>query len=141
MAYKNFKATEIVEEIGAELRKIRRERKQTISFVAKELADSGLHISNTLLGRMENGERRIDDEALNAICAFYGVDSALVVINASEEHIRRMSIDMKQNTDTSSEFESRKLLDLYYNLNNEGQNEVARLMRLMAYMEAFKRLQ
>ena len=61
MAYKNFKATEIIEEIGAELRKIRTDNNQTISHVAIKLAEKGFQISNTLLGRIENGERRIDD--------------------------------------------------------------------------------
>ena len=89
MAYKNFKATEIIEEIGAELRKIRTDNNQTISHVAIKLAEKGFQISNTLLGRIENGERRIDDDTLNAICNYYKVDPSSVIIAASKEHIRR----------------------------------------------------
>lgn len=133
MAYKNFKMTEIIEEIGGELRKIRTARKQTISFVAGELAHSGLHISNTLLGRIENGERRIDDDTLQSICAFYDIAPSSLVISASREHIRRLSENQDDNV------EPEILLDLYNNLNLEGQKEIVHLIRLMAYMEAFKK--
>ena len=140
MAYKNFKATEIIEEIGIELRRIRTERKQTISYVATELSGTGLHISATLLGRVENGERRIDDDTLNAICTFYGVDSSEIIIAASKEHIRRISEKRMDRTDVPEEVESEQLMHLYRNLNMEGQREVTNLMRLMAYMDAFRKL-
>ena len=141
MAYKNFKATEIIEEIGAELRKIRTDNNQTISHVALELAKKGLHISNTLLGRIENGERRIDDDTLNAICNYYKVDPSSVIIAASKEHIRRLSESLSDNAVASEPFETEQLYALYHNLNAEGQKEVTNLMRLMAYMDAFKKLQ
>ena len=141
MAYKNFKATEIIEEIGAELRKIRTDNNQTISHVALELAKKGLHISNTLLGRIENGERRIDDDTLNAICNYYKVDPSSVIIAASKEHIRRLSERLSDNAAVSERVETEQLYALYHNLNAEGQKEVTNLMRLMAYMEAFKKLQ
>ena len=140
MAYKNFKSTEIIEEIGAELRRIRTEKKMTISHVAAELAGFGLHISNTLLGRIENGERRIDDDTLNAICSFYDVDPSTVIIAASREHIRRLSKNRAVMADPPETAEYALLLELYENLNSEGQKEVTHLMRLMAYMEAFKKL-
>lgn len=140
MAYKNYKGTEIIEEIGAELRSIRAEKKLTISHVAAELTGFGLQISNTLLGRIENGERRIDDDTLNAICAFYNVNPASIIISASREHIRRIS-ELQTDTDNLSlSAESDYLIDLYQNLNAEGQREVTNLMRLMAYMDAFKKL-
>ncbi len=139
MAYKNFKATEIIEEIGAELRKIRTGNNQTIRCVAVGLAKNGLHISNTLLGRIENGERRIDDDTLNAICNYYKVDPSSVIIAASKEHIRRLS-ESQSDSDASPEtIETDYLHTLYHNLNAEGQKEVANLMRMMAYMDAFKK--
>ena len=141
MAYKNFKATEIIEEIGAELRKIRTDNNQTISHVALELAKNGLHISNTLLGRIENGERRIDDDTLNAICNYYKVDPSSLIIAASKEHIRRLSEIPSDNTAISEPVETDHLYALYHNLNTEGQKEVTNPMRFMAYMEAFKKLQ
>ena len=141
MAYKNFKATEIIEEIGAELRKIRTDNNQTISHVAIKLAEEGFHISNTLLGRIENGERRIDDDTLNAICDYYRVDPSSVIIAASKEHIRRLSERLSDNAATSEPIETEQLYALYHNLNADGQKEVTNLMRLMAYMDAFKKLQ
>ena len=141
MAYKNFKATEIIEEIGAELRKIRTGSNQTISHVAVKLAEKGFHISNTLLGRIENGERRIDDDMLNAICNYYKVDPSSVIIAASKEHIRRLSERLSDNAAVSERVETEQLYALYHNLNAEGQKEVTNLMRLMDYMEAFKKLQ
>lgn len=136
MSYKNFKATEIIDEIGSELRKIRLEKKYTISYVANELMQTGLHISNTLLGRIENGERRIDDETLTAICNFYNIDANIVVIEASKKHILKLSSDQKPNSTTSSEED---ILALFNNLNTAGQKEVSQLMRLMAYMDAYKK--
>ena len=141
MAYKNFKATEIIEEIGAELRKIRTGNNQTIRHVAVKLAEKGFHISNTLLGRIENGERRIDDDMLNAICNYYKVDPSSVIIAASKEHIRRLSERLSDNAATSEPIETEQLYALYHNLNADGQKEVTNLMRLMAYMDAFKKLQ
>lgn len=135
MAYKNFKSTEIIEEIGAELRKVRLTQNYTISYVASQLTESGLTISNTLLGRVENGERRIDDETLEAICAFYQVDPKTIIIAASQEHIRRLSED----DSAPSVEQSDNLVTLFNNLNSEGQKEVSSLMRLMAYMEAYKK--
>lgn len=141
MAYKNFKATEIIEEIGTELRKIRTDSNQTISHVAIELAKNGLHISNTLLGRIENGERRIDDDTLNAICNYYNVAPSSVIIAASREHIRRLSESPSENAAASEPAETEHLYALYHNLNAEGKKEVTNLMRMMAYMDAFKKLQ
>lgn len=141
MAYKNFKATEIIEEIGAELRKIRIDNNQTISHVANKLAEKGFHISNTLLSRIENGERRIDDDTLNTICNYYQIDPSSVIIAASKEHIRRLSECLSDNATASESVEIDYMNALYHNLNTEGQKEVTNLMKLMAYMDAFKKLQ
>lgn len=141
MAYKNFKATEIIEEIGAELRKIRIDNNQTISHVANKLAEKGFHISSTLLSRIENGERRIDDDTLNAICNYYQIDPSSVIIAASKEHIRRLAECLSDNATASESVEIDYMNALYHNLNTEGQKEVTNLMKLMAYMDAFKKLQ
>ena len=45
MAYKNFRCTEIIEEIGEELRRVRKQKKLTISHVAEQVsAASGLPV-------------------------------------------------------------------------------------------------
>lgn len=138
MAYKNFKMTEIIEEIGSELRKIRKSKGMTINHVANELTRSGLQISTTLLGRVENGERRVDDDSFNAICNFYEVDPASVVILASREHIKRLS---ENRTDITSEeaAEYELVLSLYKTLNSECQKEIINLMHLMPYMDFFNK--
>ena len=59
MAYKNFVKTEIIDEIGAELRTIRKEKDETLSFVASTLEKQGFHLSATMLGRIETAERRL----------------------------------------------------------------------------------
>lgn len=138
MAYKNFKATEIIEEIGAELRKIRTGSNQTISHVANKLTENGLHISSTLLSRIETGERRIDDDTLVAICAYYKINPSSVIIAASKEHIRRLSESQPGSAAPSEPANTEHLRALYNNLNAEGQKEIANLMRLMAYMDTFK---
>ena len=135
MAYRNFKATEILEEIGVELRNVRLKQGYTISSVAEQLSKSGLQISNTLLGRIENGERRIDDDTLFKICAFYHIDPNMIVIDASKEHIKHLSDHDPSSLITDAD----TVMALYNNLNKKGQQEVSQLMRLMAYMESFKK--
>ena len=137
MAYKNFRCTEIIEEIGEELRRVRKQKKLTISHVAEQVsAASGLPVSNTLLGRIETGERRIDDEIMEAICAFYGVHSREIVIAAARKHIQRLSGETAG--DEEQENRGTSLIALFENLNKTGQKEVLSLMRLMAYMDAYK---
>lgn len=140
MAYKNFTLTEIIEEIGLELKKIRLQKKLTISHVANELANSGLHISSTLLSRMENGERRIDDVTLKALCQYYNVNPHSVVITASQVHIEKLHDDDTNDLhDVTTDSMKDQLTALYNNINADGQNEILHLMRMMAYMEAFKK--
>lgn len=137
MAYKNFRCTEIIEEIGEELRRIRKQKKQTISYVAERVAAaSGLPVSSTLLGRIETGERRIDDEIMDAICSYYGVLSRDIVIAASRKHIRRLAGTAA--ADSGPEDIGTTLVSLFENLNEAGQKEVLSLMQLMAYMDAYK---
>ena len=92
--------------------------------------------SNTLLGRIETGERRIDDEIMEAICAFYGVHSREIVIAAARKHIQRLSGETAG--DEEQENRGASLIALFENLNKTGQKEVLSLMRLMAYMDAYK---
>lgn len=145
MAYKNFKITEIIEEIGAELKKIRVEQNYTINAVVNQLSQKGFHISDTLLCRMEKGARRIDDETLSTICDFYQVVPSSVVIAASKEHIKALET-FEENADAISDDElpsdsidKENLINLFLNLNSTGQQEVLNLMKLMAYMEVFKK--
>ncbi len=141
MAYKNFCKTEILEEIGGELRKARRERKLTLAEVSEQLSARGVTLSATLLSRMENGERRIDDVTLETICSLYGVRPETVAAAASREHIRRLSPEEAAAAEAvfSPGAEEGSAAELYRNLNPEGQREVSRLMRLMAYMDAFRK--
>ena len=61
MPYKNFTKTEIIDELGAELRKARNSKGLTLTQVAGALEKRGTHVSSIMLGRIETGQRRIDD--------------------------------------------------------------------------------
>ena len=147
MAYGNFRKTEIIEEIGAELRKARKAKKYTLGDLSQQLSGRGMNFSPALLSRMENGERRIDDDTLEAVCGILEADSAAVVAAAAREHIRRVAAAAEQGeapvTGLSEILEKDQpessVTELYRNLNPEGQREVSRLMRLMAYMETFRK--
>ena len=60
MPYKNFTKTEIIDELGAELRKARNSKGLTLTQVAGALEKRGTHVSSIMLGRIETGQRRID---------------------------------------------------------------------------------
>lgn len=140
MAYKNFTLTEIIEEIGQELKKTRIQKGVTINYVANTLSESGTHISSTLLSRMENGERRIDDETLLSLCEYYQIDPKSIIIAASRMHIEKIQFDSEfDKLLYPVEMNNEELISLYKNLNHEGQKEILHLMRMMAYMEAFKK--
>ena len=154
MAYGNFRKTEIIEEIGSELKKARKAKKYTLGDLSQQLSVRGMNLSPALLSRMENGERRIDDDTLEAVCGILGADAAAVVAAASREHIRRVSADEKREDPAAGMPEGlaadppeilekdqseSSVTELYRNLNPEGQREVSRLMRLMAYMETFRK--
>ena len=87
MAYKNFKKAEIIDEIGSELRKARNAKELTLAQVADNLEQNGTHVSGIMLGRIENGQRRIDDTLLHALCELYHIDSNDLTINACQSHI------------------------------------------------------
>ena len=104
---------------------------------------------------MENGERRIDDDTLEAVCGILEADAAAVVAAAAREHIRRVRVAAGKREDPAAGLPEGPVTDrpeilekdqpessvteLYRNLNPEGQREVSRLMRLMAYMETFRK--
>lgn len=142
MAYKNFKLTEIIDEIGSELRKARLNKHETLASVSKILSTDGINLSSTMLGRIENGERRIDDELFYKLCEHYDINPFLTIISASQQHIN--DITAIHHSETISDFtvssdKDNIVLSLYNNLNPEGQHEVKSLMRMMAYMNAFKK--
>ena len=140
MAYGNFRKTEIIEEIGSELKKARKAKKYTLGDLSQKLSGRGMNLSPALLSRMENGERRIDDDTLEALCGILEADSAAVVIAAAREHIRRISEGAEKREDPAADQPESSVTELYRNLNPEGQREVSRLMRLMAYMETFRKV-
>ena len=86
MPYKDFKSTEIIDEIGLELRKLRNEKKLSLATVSDAMEQQQIHISGTMLGRMENGERRIDDSLLHALCRLYDADPNALIIRACQTH-------------------------------------------------------
>ena len=137
MAYGNFRKTEIIEEIGSELKKARKAKKYTLGDLSQQLSAQGMNLSPALLSRMENGERRIDDDTLEAVCGILEADTAAVVAAAAREHIRRVT-DRPEILEKDQPESS--VTELYRNLNPEGQREVSRLMRLMAYMETFRKV-
>ena len=157
MAYGNFRKTEIIEEIGSELRKARKAKKYTLGDLSQQLSVRGVNLSPTLLSRMENGERRIDDDTLEAVCGILEADAAAVVAAAAREHIRRVTevsgqaegpvttglpegLGPDRPEILEKEQPESSVTELYRNLNPEGQREVSRLMRLMAYMETFRKV-
>ena len=137
MAYGNFRKTEIIEEIGSELKKARNEKKYTLGELSQQLSARGMNLSPALLSRMENGERRIDDDTLEAVCGILEADASAVVAAAAREHIRRVT---DQSEILEKDQSESSVTELYRNLNPEGQREVSRLMRLMAYMETFRKV-
>ena len=77
---------------------------------------------------------------LEALCGILEADSAAVVIAAAREHIRRISEGAEKREDPAADQPESSVTELYRNLNPEGQREVSRLMRLMAYMETFRKV-
>lgn len=142
MAYKNFKLTEFIEEIGTELRTIRTAKKLTINNVANNLSSSELSLSATMLGRIETGERRIDDELFLSLCQYYGADPYNLIKRAAQNHIDALKTPSEQpgeSENASAILTPEELYRLYSNINNEGKKEIGTLLRMMAYMNAFKK--
>lgn len=137
MAYKNFVKTEIIDEIGAELRTIRKEKDETLSFVASTLEKQGFHLSATMLGRIETAERRLDDDLFTALCDHYLVNPDELIIRACKAHINTLSKNLPDGD--TKDYSS--LVEQLFGLSIEHQNEIRTMIRLFAYMDKFKELE
>ena len=136
MSDKPVKYTEITDELGAELRRLRIVRNLTLLQVSDALNAQNHHISNVHLSRIETGQRRIDDDLLNLLCGFYEVDARTVAIRASNEHVRRiLSLD-----DTpAEESAARKIESAAQEMNKTGQDLLARLSEYLSMVEPLKK--
>ncbi len=133
MAYKNFKKTEFIEELGAELRKARLAHNETLTVTAEIMDSNGFHLSGTMLGRIETGERRIDDPLFEALCEHFQVDSSTLVVNACLAHASSISAD-------DAALEKEELYKGFSSLSEQHQSEIKTMLRLFAYMDKFKEL-
>lgn len=146
MAYKNFKLTEFIEEIGAELRSVRTIKKLTINAVVNDLSSPTLQLSNTMLGRIETGERRIDDDLFIALCDYYSVDPYALIVRAAQNHISSIEASNSNPINEITPVETNQpglspteLYRLYDAINASGKAEVESLLRMMAYMKTFQK--
>ena len=138
MAYKNFKKAEIIDEIGSELRKARNAKELTLAQVADNLEQNGTHVSGIMLGRIENGQRRIDDTLLHALCELYHIDSNDLTINACQSHIT--ALQQNKCPANSAETDVNWFLDTYRSLPENRQADIRTMLRLYSYMDKFSNL-
>lgn len=140
MPYKNFKKTEIIDEIGYELRKIRTDKSLTLSQVSEGLESRGTHLTNIMLGRIETGARRLDDDLFLALCDFYHTDPDQLVIRACQSHITELQETAVQSS-SHVEHDAQKIADIYRKLPPNRQTDVRTMMRMFAYMDQFAKLE
>ena len=138
MAYKNFKKTEIIDELGTELRKARNIKGLTLAQVADNLEQNETHVSGIMLGRIETGQRRIDDTLLHALCELYHIDSNDLIINACKTHIT--ALQQKVCPADSIGTDMNWFLDAYRNLPENRQADIRTMLRLYSYMDKFSNL-
>ena len=138
MAYKNFKKAEIIDEIGSELRKARNAKELTLAQVADNLEQNGTHVSGIMLGTIENGQRRIDDTLLHALCELYHIDSNDLTINACQSHIT--ALQQNKCPANSAETDVNWFLDTYRSLPENRQADIRTMLRLYSYMDKFSNL-
>ena len=138
MAYKNFKKAEIIDEIGSELRKARNAKELTLAQVADNLEQNGTHVSGIMLGRIENGQRRIDDTLLHALCELYHIDSNDLTKNACQSHIT--ALQQNKCPANSAETDVNWFLDTYRSLPENRQADIRTMLRLYSYMDKFSNL-
>ncbi len=136
MAYKNFIKTEIIDEIGVELRTVRKGKGETLSFVAGALESQGFHLSATMLGRIENSERRIDDNLFEALCNHYHIVPNELIIRACKSHIKTLSRSLT-NADTK---DYSSLVDQFAGLSKNHQHEILTMIRLYTYIDKFQEI-
>lgn len=135
MAYKNFKKTEIIDELGTELRKARNTKELTLAQVADNLEQNGTHVSGIMLGRIETGQRRIDDTLLHALCELYHIDSNDLIINACHSHIS--ALQQNKYPASFTETDVNWFLDAYRNLPESRQADIRTMLRIYSYMDKF----
>ena len=128
MSDKPMKYTEITDELGAELRRIRTEQNLTLVQVAEALNAQNHQISNVHLSRIETGQRRIDDELLEILCAFYQVDARTVAIRASEVHIEKLQASVPDAADPESSLSS-QIESATLNLSEAGKQIAIKLLK------------
>ena len=134
MSDKPLKYTEITDELGAELRRIRTGRNLTLLQVAEALNAQSHQISNVHLSRIETGQRRIDDELLEILCDFYQVDARTVAIRASEVHIEKLQASAPDAADLESSLAS-QIESATLNLSAAGKQLVIKLLKYIADTE------
>lgn len=137
MAYKNFKKTEIIDELGIELRKARNAKELTLAQVADALEKKGTHVSGIMLGRIETGQRRIDDDLFHALCDYYHVDPDIITVHACQAHIA--TVEKESNTISANEDESLWIAEVYRNLPQNRQADIRTMMRIFTYMDKFSK--
>ena len=139
MPYKNFKKTEIIDELGIELRKVRNAREMTLFQVAEALEAKGTHVSNIMLGRIETGQRRIDDDLFLALCDHYDTDPDELTIKACQAHIK--NLQEESGIGQSGELEVSWIVETYRNLPDNRKADVRTMMRMLSYMDKFSKLE
>ena len=98
----------------------------------------GTHVSGIMLGRIENGQRRIDDTLLHALCELYHIDSNDLTINACQSHIT--ALQQNKCPANSAETDVNWFLDTYRSLPENRQADIRTMLRLYSYMDKFSNL-
>ena len=138
MSDKALKYTELTDEIGAELRRIRTEKKLTLMEVASALCENGRQLSNVHLSRIETGQRRIDDDLLRVLCDYYQTDPGELVIGACRSHISRI-LSLHPSSQPASDSLAATIESVLTGMNETGQNESARLLQYFSQIESFRK--
>lgn len=137
MSDKALKYTEITDELGAELRRLRLERKLTLVQVASALNSENHQLSNVHLSRIETGQRRIDDDLLELLCGFYKVDARTIAIRASNAHIDRILLSMGE--PPAEDSAAQKIESAAQEMNETGQELLARLGEYLSKVTDLKK--
>ena len=138
MAYKNFKKTEIIDELGIELRKIRNMKSLTLAQVSNALKETGTQVSAIMLGRIETGQRRIDDDLFHALCDYYRTAPDELTIKACQAHI--VTLQKGKNSFDATKNDPLQILKTYQDLPPNRQSDIRTMIRMYAYMDKFSKL-
>ena len=112
--------------------------KQKSICVRMRKGENGTHVSGIMLGRIENGQRRIDDTLLHALCELYHIDSNDLTINACQSHIT--ALQQNKCPANSAETDVNWFLDTYRSLPENRQADIRTMLRLYSYMDKFSNL-